>query len=210
MPTTTRKPDRRVVRTRHLLRDALMTLITERGYDAITVQDIADQADVARTTFYLHFKDKDELLFEGMREIYAELFERLMVPSPDANADFPIDLANPADFEHVAQYADFYRVMLSERGSIAFLLRVQAFLAQMFIQELFVPLTAKGWQPRVPVEVAAYCCAGAQIAMIKWWLDNGMQQTPAVMGQIGKELSLYGTVWGMGMPQHPSSTDAPG
>ncbi|MBC8171477.1 MAG: helix-turn-helix transcriptional regulator, partial [Anaerolineae bacterium] len=74
---TVRKLDRRKQRTRQLLRDALMALIVAQGYDTITVQDIADAANVARTTFYLHFKDKDELLFEGMREMYETMFEEM-------------------------------------------------------------------------------------------------------------------------------------
>jgi AcrR family transcriptional regulator len=58
--TTT--PDRRVRRTRQALQDALFTLMTEKGYDAVTVQDTIDRADVGRSTFHSHYADKDELL----------------------------------------------------------------------------------------------------------------------------------------------------
>src|SRR5688572_15483761 len=72
-----RKVDRRIQRTRTLLRDALMRLIIRRGYDEITIQDITDEANVARTTFYLHFSDKDDLLFSTMRDVYEDLFARV-------------------------------------------------------------------------------------------------------------------------------------
>ncbi len=57
-----RRLDRRVQRTRKLLRESMMALILEEGYDAISIQDITDKANLGRATFYLHFKDKDEVL----------------------------------------------------------------------------------------------------------------------------------------------------
>lgn len=58
--------DRRVRRTRRLLKEALLELLAERDYDAITVQEIADRADVGRSTFYAHFESKEDLLFAGV------------------------------------------------------------------------------------------------------------------------------------------------
>ena len=56
------RPDRRVSRTRRALKEALTDLILEKGYEAVTVQEIIDRADVGRSTFYSHFLDKDDLL----------------------------------------------------------------------------------------------------------------------------------------------------
>ncbi len=67
--------DRRVQRTKRTLREALIALILDKGYDQVTVQDIIDRADVGRSTFYAHFENKDKLLlsgFEDMREILTE------------------------------------------------------------------------------------------------------------------------------------------
>ena len=60
--------DPRVVRTRQMLRDALVSLIAEKGFDALTVQDIADRATLNRATFYLHYQDKHELLINSLRD----------------------------------------------------------------------------------------------------------------------------------------------
>ena len=57
-----RKVDRRIQRTRQLLEDALIALILEKGYDKITVQNIFDQANAGRSTFYSHSLDKDDLM----------------------------------------------------------------------------------------------------------------------------------------------------
>jgi len=52
-----KKSDRRIGRTRRLMHEALMALIVEKGYEAVTVQDILDRADVGRSTFYAHYRD---------------------------------------------------------------------------------------------------------------------------------------------------------
>ncbi|MGH9856414.1 MAG: TetR/AcrR family transcriptional regulator, partial [Acidobacteriota bacterium] len=70
-----KRPDRRVQRTRELLRDALTSAVLEKGYEATTVQDILDRANLGRSTFYAHYRDKDELLvsgFEHLRQIFEE------------------------------------------------------------------------------------------------------------------------------------------
>ena len=67
------KVDRRIRRTRNQLGQALRELIIEKSYEAITIQDIADRADVNRATFYLHYGTKEELLVTSLTEIFDEL-----------------------------------------------------------------------------------------------------------------------------------------
>ena len=69
-------PDRRVQRTRRLLHKALMSCILEKKYESITVQEILNRADVGRSTFYVHFRDKDELLVSGFGELQSLLSPR--------------------------------------------------------------------------------------------------------------------------------------
>jgi AcrR family transcriptional regulator len=61
-----KNPDRRVRRTQKSLHEAVISLLLEKNYDAITVQEVLDRADVGRSTFYAHFQSKDELLMSGM------------------------------------------------------------------------------------------------------------------------------------------------
>ncbi len=65
----TGQTDRRVQRTQALLQDALLALIEEKGYAAITVQDILDRANLGRSTFYMHYRDKDDLLVSGFEQL---------------------------------------------------------------------------------------------------------------------------------------------
>src|SRR5213083_3229079 len=73
---TAKPPDRRVQRTRKLLQDALVSLIMEKGYEAATVQDIIDRANVGRATFYAHFADKETLLSSRLEDLRHLLLER--------------------------------------------------------------------------------------------------------------------------------------
>lgn len=196
-----RKVDRRIQRTRALLRGALMQLIVddEKAYDAITIQDITDTANVARTTFYLHFTDKDDLLFSTMRDIYEELFQGELTSYTeisDLGAITP-DNCDATDFEHVEQYADFYRIMLSERGSAAFLARVRDYLAQGILDLSLKQLLPEGKEPRVPLEVIAYAIAGAHIGVIKWWLDNEMPMTAQHISYQLYSLLTRGMLWSL-------------
>src|SRR5437870_12815201 len=69
-------PDRRVQRTRKLLQDALVSMMIEKGYEATTVQDIIDRANVGRATFYAHFADKDTLLASRIEDLRAMLTQQ--------------------------------------------------------------------------------------------------------------------------------------
>jgi len=201
----TRKVDRRIQRTRQLLRDALMDMIVEintkdgKSYDAITIQDITDRANVARTTFYLHYKDKDELLFEGMREIYDELFSTVDWHIDDPNA-FLNSMADATDFIHVAEHADFYKVMLSEKGSASLLMRVRQYLADNMCRDVLNRLIdTYDWKPNVNIEMLSYVMAGSLIGAIKWWLDNDMVISPQEIAQQLERYTLLGLPWAIGM-----------
>src|SRR5947209_14529730 len=74
-----RKPDKRVRRTHERLGSALIELIQEKPIDEVTVQEVLDRASVGRSTFYLHFRDKDDLLFsqlEGLLEMMSTALSR--------------------------------------------------------------------------------------------------------------------------------------
>jgi AcrR family transcriptional regulator len=73
-PTPDRRPpDRRVARTRRQLRDALVSLVIERTWDSVSVRDVCERADIGRSTFYVHFADKEELMLSGFQTLEATL-----------------------------------------------------------------------------------------------------------------------------------------
>jgi len=112
------KTDRRVNRTRRQLRNALMALILERGYNAVTVEDITEKADLGRTTFYLHFRDKEELLIESLEAIAEEL-KAQVEQFAEQKTENDLTSHNPVAvvFRHVDENRDLYRIILKGEGS---------------------------------------------------------------------------------------------
>lgn len=191
------KTDRRSKRTRQALRQALAELVERYGYESITVQQIAAQAGVARTTFYLHFEDKDDLLFRG----FAELYDALRA------AASPTQMNATADWEHVAAHAGFYRAMLGRQGSAAFAAHLRELLAEVMREQVLRPLVGNG-VPRLDIELMAHYLAGAQLGMYTWWLETDMRTPADVMAQAGQDLAVKGLLWGVGIAG--SSLEPPG
>lgn len=105
------------------LHKALMSLILERKYESITVQEILDRADVGRSTFYMHFQDKDELLFSGFHylEEFLESAQGVSTSVPGKSYERIIGFSLPM-FEHAQEYRRVNRALLgsnAEAGSAA-------------------------------------------------------------------------------------------
>lgn len=120
--------DPRVIRTRQLLRDALVELIDEQGYEKITVQDITKRATLNRATFYLHFRDKLDLLYQSSMETLQQLV-RCIHPNFEEKKEFDLlpNYDQPHDtfmrlFEQIASNSKLYKVYLTEKISLIFLM----------------------------------------------------------------------------------------
>src|SRR5215510_4017956 len=112
----TAKTDRRVRRTRELLQRALLSLIQERGYDRITVQDIIDRADIGRSTFYAHYRDKDDLLLSGFEDIRSALAaERAAAEQAAGTSEFLQPLLTV--FRHVEAHRHFWQPLVRKGGA---------------------------------------------------------------------------------------------
>ena len=166
------------------LRDALVSLIEERGFDALTVQDITDRAELNRATFYLHYHDKHDLLENSLRDAIDELMANLGA-SPDEPGQL-IGGASPrpitAAFEHVAQHAHFYRVMLSAEGVPAFSAGVRNYIAQITLRWLNA-LQPHARQSRVPLEIVASSLSWSLLGVLIWWLEHDRPHPPDYMAE---------------------------
>jgi AcrR family transcriptional regulator len=72
-----KRPDRRIGRTRRALKEALTALVLEKGYDSLTVEELTQRADLSRTTFYLHYRDKEQLLLESVDVMVNDLIRQI-------------------------------------------------------------------------------------------------------------------------------------
>jgi AcrR family transcriptional regulator len=160
-------PDRRVRRTRKALQDALVSLTTEKGYEAVTVQDIIDRADVGRSTFYTHYTDKDELLrdnFAGLRS----LVEQPAAVEP-ANRRRLLRFSLPL-FRHVHAEQRLARALFGRPGGGPVMRQVEQLLADVVRAEL-AEIFAAGPPSRAPGEAVVRYVVGAYLALLNWWLD---------------------------------------
>lgn len=166
-------PDRRVQRTRKLLQDALRQLFHEKGYDAITVQDILDRANVGRATFYAHYQNKEDLFLAHHQEFNAELGlgrwtpEQLLAPEPPDTLITFLNLLNQnrSSFHMISNSRDANRIW---RG-------LKTFIAANLADSL---RSAFGdTAPHIPLDVLTEYVAGAQLALVGWWMEQRMPYT---------------------------------
>ncbi len=190
------RQDRRISRTRRQLREALMALILEKGYDAVTVEDITARADVGRTTFYLHYRDKEHLFLESITQIADELAAQMVALFPQSlsedqmgdHAMRPILLV----FRHAAENADLYRAMMRGEGGLIATNRLRELTAGYALQ--FMRLFLKGAQTALPLEVVASYFAASLLGTVTWWLEAGMPYPPDEMAVMFRRLAMRG-VW---------------
>lgn len=177
--------DRRVRRTRRLLRDALLALMRERHYDDITVQDILDRADVGRSTFYAHFYDKDDLLLTGLQEI-RDLFERRGDADGHSEGSLSLEL-----FRHVRQYEGIYSALAGNRAGERVIQHVHRSIAEHLRGRLdrFVPAGPELSPPR---DVLVAYLENTLVALLKWWLERGSAYSPEQMSSMFRSLVLPG------------------
>lgn len=203
MSETPRKEDRRKQRTRRLLRQAMMELIIEKGYENITIQDITDRADVSRATFYLHYSKggKEELLNSSIREMYDELLGNYEPFSWDdvQRTGYADSLMSPVDYQHVADYAEFYRAMLGDRGAPFFVSTVHNYLAQVCQNVFSDSHFPDSHSPRLPPDMIAHALAGMHIGIVMWWLQSGLRYSPEEMAKMHYYMAAFGMWKAMGV-----------
>ncbi len=163
--------DRRVARTRATLHDALLALIPDKGYEAITVCDICKRAKVARSTFYTHYTGKDDLMRSGFKTL------RNLVGGPHKVGSMPHnpkqrELAfSRAMFEHARGHAHLHRTLMGSRGGTIALDMIRHTLSDVVRRELLAADNkAKDALDR---EVAVSYVVGAFMGVVAWWLEGG-------------------------------------
>jgi AcrR family transcriptional regulator len=182
--------DPRVRRTHQLLRNALIELIQEKGYNDITVKDITERATLNRATFYLHYQDKEDLLAQGFDEVWQELTRQNPLPvAPDGTLALEGTRTTVcSDFEHLNENARFYRVMLGKQGVPEFTRLMQDHVYESTAARLRSVLGGLPIQP-VPIEIVLRFIASAYVGIMAWWLENDRPYTPQEMADF--IVSLY-------------------
>ncbi len=189
--------DLRIRRTHKFLQEAMIELITEKGFDALTVGDIAERAMINRATFYRHYQDKYDLVAKIFEETTNELVENMKPLHKDTGQSEK----NPPEiwiqiFEHVADHARLYRAMLGKNGSSWFAARMREHTRKSMLEQ------ERRWKhqmepsqpidPAMPQELPGTQLSHILIGTIVWWLESEESYTPRQMATWFHRFAFYG------------------
>jgi Transcriptional regulator len=191
--------DRRVIRTRQMLREALFALIEERGYDALTIQDITERANIGRATFYVHYQDKEQLLLTSVKELLDDLRMRCQ-PLSAVDVLVTQQSLSVILFQHVSEHASLYRAILSERGAALIITRLRTEMA-VHIQQLVLNQLIAVATVSLPVDMLAEYCAASLWSLVGWWLRHDFPLPAEAMGQLYWQLINHGLSSTLGIPE---------
>ncbi|MCL4869341.1 MAG: TetR/AcrR family transcriptional regulator [Anaerolineae bacterium] len=181
--------DRRVRRTRNQLGDALRELITEKPYEAITIQEISDRADVNRATFYLHYGSKDELLAQNLREIFDELVIQIEARA-EGKPPWESMVHAQALFEHLDEHFGLYQAVLGQHGVGYVMHQILAYITT-HEERLLRDYLGNAAAPVIPIPILARHVAGSIFALASWWVENNRPYPPETMAHFLLQL-CYG------------------
>lgn len=187
--------DRRAVRTKRLIRDALSQLIEEKGFNDISIMDITTRADINRGTFYLHYTDKFDLLEKIENEIIQEIvcncktFSSLDIKNTDfTNKPIPFIIKI---FEYVKENALFMKAILGPKGDPTFQRKLKELIHNCLLENSwYMPI--KKEDMKVPESYFVAYVLSAHLGVIQQWLENDMEKTPEEMATILSKMFLLG------------------
>jgi AcrR family transcriptional regulator len=173
------KPDSRVRRTRNSLGDALVALMHEKTFEEITVQQVLERAGVSRSTFYAHFRDKDDLFLSDAEEFLEMMANFLSRSKEQSHRVAPVREL----FSHLSDWHKFHGVLV-ESGKISdFLQLAQGIFAKGIEKRLGELDPSRASQSKAERIATAQMLTGAMLSLMSWWLDHGMPNTPTEMDE---------------------------
>ena len=179
--------DRRIQKTLSLLREALVSLIAEKPYDTIVVKEILDRANVGRSTFYTHFRDKDDLLVSGIHDMLGD------VPSPTRtggrNLDRILWFSLPI-FEHHYSHAHAWGDRIGTKGRTILHEHLRRVLTGIIAQVMKKDYRPGRQSPRqLPPELISAYVASTFVLVLNWWLDTRMRLPPNEINDLFRRLT---------------------
>jgi AcrR family transcriptional regulator len=178
------KIDRRVRRTRDALGDALIALLQERPFATITVQQVLDRAGIGRSTFYAHYRGKDDLLLSDIEDFLEGMSTLLSRRGEASNRVAPVC----EFFAHVAEMRQLRAALTAADKMSDFLEMAQGYFARG-IEQRFRELRVTG--PSQPA-ATAHALSGSMLSLMTWWLDHDSSASPEQMDALFHQLVWSG------------------
>jgi AcrR family transcriptional regulator len=165
-------PDRRVQRTKTSLHNALIGLAREKPYPSIAVKEILDRANVGRSTFYTHFRDKDDLLESGIHEILSIQGQPGAVFTPERVVAFSLPL-----LKHIDEHRRAGGPRMKREGRVLMHEHMQDVLTSLIADEL--AMSPDKGKVQIPTRLLARHVAAAFVLVLNWWVETDSPLTPA-------------------------------
>lgn len=190
------KTDARVRHTREALGDALIALIQEKPFESITVQQILDRARIGRSTFYVHYRDKDDLFLSDLEE-FLELLSTILLRRQEASKRVaPVREL----FAHVAEMRQLQTALVAAGKMHDFVEMGQQYFARAIKRRLSQLVVSSAIDSHHAAMSHAF--AGALMSLLTWWLERA---TPVSPDEMDPTLSSDGLVWHRGLIELPSA-----
>lgn len=184
---TAPKIDRRVLHTRDALGDALVKLMHEKPFETITVQHVLDLAGVGRSTFYTHYRDKEDLFMSDVEEFWEEMSTLVSRRGEASDRVAPVTEL----FAHVAEAREFYAALVAS-GKIHDVLELGRGHFARAIEQRFVELPRARGIAAEQRPALAHALSGALMSLLSWWVDRGMPASPEQMDDVFHQMVWSG------------------
>ena len=182
-----RKLDERVRRTHERLGSALVKLMQEKPMDEVTVQEVLDRASVGRSTFYLHFRDKNDLLLSQL-EVFLEMMSTaLNTRKEESHRVVPV----AEMFDHISKQKKMYRALADCGRLNDFFDLAQGYFSRGIEQRLRESKRIPKLAQR-ELAARAFALAGSLLSMLRWWLDRGAKEAPSDMDKLFHRMAWNG------------------
>ncbi|GEK34307.1 TetR/AcrR family transcriptional regulator [Kurthia sibirica] len=193
--------DRRIIKTRKEIRQALIELMKEKDFEAITVSHIADRANINRGTFYLHYIDKYDMLDKYEIELFMKLKDIALVYVTD-----DITMEEFINTRH-STMVNIFKCLKEERELLAIILQTRGFFS---LQERMItiftkflrsslPAFIKDYKSKYPLDFLAVFASGNFISTIQYWLQTDMEYSPEELAQIVWDIFSKGPLGALGI-----------
>jgi AcrR family transcriptional regulator len=179
--------DRREQKTLKALHEALISLLLKKRYESITIQEIIDTANVGRSTFYTHFKSKDELWRSGFAGLEAQLRSASKrAAAKEATAD--LFIYGTAMFEHANEYRDVFRALVGRRAGAMATTEIRRVLTKVFESSA----KSTNSPTNIPTELAVRFAVDTLLSVLKWWLIQQPRLSPSEADALFRKLVRSG------------------
>lgn len=175
------RQERRKRLTQAKLKKAALELVLEKGYAQVTVKDIVARADLGRGTFYIHFRDKEDI-------VWALISDVLEAPPANRERRYRVGSYPPGflgflmTFENADANRELYRLMLGTKGSSLLTNRAAQWLVDQIEGSIRAGMYGIGVD--LPAEIQAQFIVGAMVHLMVWWLETSNDFSPEDMAEM--------------------------